>query len=168
MLPASGEQLLSEAGAAREGAVGSAPDTENRFFWRSSRLSGKPMSEMRAGRFPPACSVWYAHRMGAAGDQAKSCTPSSLALRLSSSVMSGSSYTLIAPLPSRATYLQSGQWAHACLSREKACTMRGGKVSACGTSTNPISPERSGTTLWFRNLRRGLRVGLPGRALAWA
>lgn len=38
-----------------------APATENRFFCRSSVLSGKRMSEMRAGKLPPPCSVWYAH-----------------------------------------------------------------------------------------------------------
>ena len=84
-----------------------APDTENRFFWRSSTRSGMRMRETRAGRFPPAPSAWYAHSSGAAGDQAKSWTPSSFRERLSSRPISGVSYTLIAPRPSRAKYLRS-------------------------------------------------------------
>jgi hypothetical protein len=46
------------------------------------------------------------HRMGSAGDQEKSCTASSFTDFLSSSPMSGASYTLIALRPSRAKNLR--------------------------------------------------------------
>ena len=49
------------------------------------------------------------HRMGSAGDQVKSCTMSSFTLLLSSSPMSGASYTLMAFFPSLAKNLAPHQ-----------------------------------------------------------
>jgi hypothetical protein len=75
-------------------------DTLNRFLLRISRLLGSSISATRAGWFPPPCSGWYTDKIGSAGDQQKSKTPSSLTDFLSTSVISGASYTLTWFFPS--------------------------------------------------------------------
>ena len=64
-----------------------------------------------------------AHRMGSAGDQEKSCTASSFTDFLSSSPMSGASYTLIALRPSRAKNLHVHQRWSALVTRGALCTL---------------------------------------------